>query len=56
MKQMVLVLGALVIPGLWGAAVHWLLMRIWPAAARSARVESSSDAAGRVTELVDYQI
>ena len=56
MRQLLLLLSALLIPGLWGAVVHWLLVRIWPAQGRSAREESSSDASGRERELVDYQI
>ena len=56
MRQMLLVLTALVVPGLWGAAVHWILVRVWPPPEGSGWEEGSSDAAERVAELLDYQI
>ena len=56
MKQLLLVLTALLIPGVWGAAVHWMLRRVWPHPERSAWEKGSNDAVERVAELLDYQI
>jgi hypothetical protein len=55
MKITLLVLAAFVVPGIWGAAAYWLLIRIRPSRPTATSTHGTSDATV-YNDLLDYQI
>jgi len=48
------VLAVAIVPGVWGAVIYWLLLRIWPAASDTPMHKPGRSAAD--DDLLDYQI